>query len=310
MKSFTISQKKDRNALIGNRKKEWIWAYGLIAIPMIYLLVFSLISIFAALGVSLTDWRLISAPNFIGLENYQKLFNDSVFLQAMLNTAIYTFLSVPVGVFIALLLAIVLNQKIRGLPFFRVMYYSPAISASVAVAMVWMWIYSSNYGVLNYILGLFGIEPVDWLNNSKTALLAITTVTIWKDLGFKVIIFLAALQEVPQDVLEAAEVDGANWWRRFTRVIIPLISPIIFYISVTSFIGATQSMDLMYNMRFEHDGGPARATTKMAFYIYQVSFEYLRMGYGTTMAVILFLIIIVVTYIQWHFRKRFIYLEE
>lgn len=311
-KSSTAAQKENikTSSLRKLTRSEKIWGYGFIAPSIISFLVFNLISIIASFGISFTDWRLLKPPNFVGLANYQKLFSDPVFPKAMVNTAIYTFVSVPVGVFIALLLAVVLNQKIRGLPIFRVLYYTPAISASVAVAMVWMWIYSTDYGVLNYTLSLFGISPVDWLNNTRTVLLAITTVSIWKDLGFKVIILLAALQEVPKDMIEAAEIDGADWWRRLTRIVMPLISPIIFYVSVTSFIGALQSMDLVYNMRFDHDGGPARATTTMAFYIYQVAFEYLRMGYGATLAFVMFLVIIVITYIQWRIRRRFVYLEE
>ncbi|MFA5014173.1 MAG: sugar ABC transporter permease [Actinomycetota bacterium] len=313
MRNFIIFRKKENKkntSLKKFSKSDMFWGYSFIAPSILSFLIFNFIAIIASFLISFTDWRLIASPNFVGLANYQKLFTDPVFPKAMINTAIYTFFSVPLGVFMALLLAVVLNQKIRGLPFFRVLYYTPAISSSVAVAMVWMWIYSTDYGILNYILGLFGISPVDWLNNTKTVLLAVSTVSIWKDLGFKIIILLAALQDVPKDMIEAAEIDGAGWWKRLTHITMPLISPAIFFVSVTGFISAIQSMDLVYNMRFEQDGGPARATTTMAFYIYQVAFSYLRMGYGTTLAIIMFLVILIITYIQWHVRKRFIYLES
>jgi len=291
------------------RHREQLWAYLFIAPGILTFLVFNLFSTLASVGISFTDWRLLKPPNFVGLANYQRLFADPVFSKALVNTGIYTFVGVPVGVFLALLLAMALNQQIKGITFFRVAYYMPVISASVAIAMVWMWIFSRDYGILNYLIRSLGGTSVDWLNNTKTVLLAATIVSIWKDLGFKVIIFLAALQDIPEDLMDAAKIDGARWWQQFTRVVVPLISPAILYVTITGFIGAVQGFDIVYNMRFDHDGGPARATTTLAFYIWEMGFSNLRMGYAATLAIALFLIILLITFIQWRLRKRFVYAE-
>lgn len=292
------------------KSRERLWAYLFIAPGIISLLAFNLFSSAASVGISFTNWRLLKPPDFVGLDNYRKLFTDPVFSKALLNTGIYTFVGVPAGVFIALLLAVALNQKIKGISFFRISYYMPVISASVAIAMVWMWIFSRDYGILNYLIKLLGGTPIDWLNNTKTVLLAATIVSVWKDLGFKIIIFLAALQDIPEELLEAAKIDGASGWKRFTKIITPLISPAILYVSITGFIGAVQGFDIIYNMRFDHDGGPARATTTLAFYIWEVGFDRLRMGYASSLAIAMFAIVLLITYIQWRLRKRLVYAEE
>ena len=291
------------------RHREQLWAYLFIAPGILTFLVFNLFSTLASVGISFTNWRLLKPPNFVGLANYQRLFADPVFLNASATTEIYTFVGVPVGVFLALLLAMALNQQIKGITFFRVAYYMPVISASVAIAMVWMWIFSRDYGILNFLIRSLGGKSIDWLNNTKTVLLAATIVSIWRDLGFKVIIFLAALQDIPEDLMDAAKIDGARWWQQFTRVVLPLISPAILYVTITGFIGAVQGFDIVYNMRFDHDGGPAPATTTLAFYIWEMGFSNLRMGYAATLAIALFLIILLITFIQWRLRKRFVYAE-
>lgn len=273
-------------------------------------MVFNLMPVLFALYISFTKWSILTKPAFIGLDNYQKLISDPVFSKSMVNTLFFTVTSIPISLIISLLLAVALNQKIRGLAFFRTAYYLPVISASVAISMIWMWIYSSNYGLLNYLLIQLRLTPIDWMNSTRYALPAVILVSIWRGLGFNMIIFLAALQDVPEELYEAARMDGANSITLFRHITLPLITPAIFFTTIMGIIGSFQSFDLVYNMRPSHDGGPARATTLIGFYIWQQAFSYLQMGYGSAMAYVLFLVILVVTLIQWYARHRWVYGEE
>jgi multiple sugar transport system permease protein len=256
--------------------------------------------------MSLTDWNILSTPNFIGLENYQNIFSDKVAQETFFNTFYFTVLSVPINTVITLLLAVLLNQKIRGITFFRTAFYLPVISASVAVSLIFMWILANN-GLLNQILGSLGIEPIRWLTDPKIALNSVIGVTIWKGLGLNMIIFLAALQDIPKELLEAASIDGANKIQQFFQITIPLLSPVIFFVTITGVIGSFQSFDLVYNMT---KGGPGHATTVIGYYIWKQAFDYLHMGYGAALAYIVFAAILFLTSIQWVLRKHWVFSEE
>lgn len=289
-----------------NRIREAIWGYLFITPNFLIILLFTFIPVFFSLYMSLTDWNILSTPNFIGFENYQDIFSDKLAQQTFVNTFYFTMVSVPINVFLTLLLAVLLNQKIKGITFFRTAFYLPVISASVAVSLIFMWILANN-GLLNQILGGLGVEPVRWLTNPKIALNSVIGVTIWKGLGLNMIIFLAALQDIPKDLLDAASVDGANYIQQFFKITVPLISPVIFFVTITGVIGSFQSFDLVYNMT---KGGPGHATTVIGYYIWKQAFDYLRMGYGAALAYIVFMTILVLTLIQWVLRKRWVYSEE
>jgi len=214
--------------------------------------------------------------------------------------------SVPINVFLTLLLAVLLNQKIKGITFFRTAYYLPVISASVAVSLMFMWILANN-GLMNQILGSLGIEPIRWLTSPKIALNSVIGVTIWKGLGLNMIIFLAALQDIPKELLEAAAIDGANAVQKFFKITIPLLSPVIFFVTITGVIGSFQAFDLVYNMT---EGGPGHSTTVIGFYIWRQAFDYLHMGYGAALAFIVFAAILVLTILQWFLRRYWVYSEE
>lgn len=292
------------------RWQEVFWGYLFISPGIMGVLVFSLIPVLFALGISFTKWSILSKPTYIGLENYEKLISDPVFTKSMVNTLFYTITSVPLSLIFSLLLAAALNQKIRGLSFFRTSYYLPVISASVAISMVWMWIYASNYGLLNYLMVRLNLTPIDWMNNTTWALPAVILVSIWRGLGFNMIIFLAALQDVPEELYDAARIDGASPSALFRHITLPLITPAIFFVTIMGIIGSFQSFDLVYNMRPSHDGGPARATTLIGFYIWQQAFSYLKMGYGSALAYVLFIVILAVTLVQWYARRRWVFGEE
>lgn len=289
-----------------NRIREAIWGYLFITPNFIIILFFTVIPIFFSLYMSLTDWNILSTPNFIGLENYQNIFSDKVAQETFFNTFYFTVLSVPINMAITLLLAVLLNQKIRGITFFRTAFYLPVISASVAVSLIFMWILANN-GLLNQILGSLGVEPIRWLTDPKIALNSVIGVTIWKGLGLNMIIFLAALQDIPKELLEAASIDGANKIQQFFKITIPLLSPVIFFVTITGVIGSFQSFDLVYNMT---KGGPGHATTVIGYYIWKQAFDYLHMGYGAALAYIVFAAILFLTSIQWVLRKHWVFSEE
>jgi multiple sugar transport system permease protein len=302
------SRKRDAgSSLRSNRVQEALWGYLLIAPGILGVLAFTLLPVVAALGISFTKWTLLTSPEFVGLDNYRKLFTDATAAQVMRNTIYFTIVSVPLGLMLSLGLAVALNQKIRGLAIFRTAYYLPVISASVAVSMVWMWILDGNYGLLNSFLSIFSIPPVSWLSSLTWAMPSIIMVSVWKGLGFNMIIFLAALQDIPKEFYDAAKIDGAKGWALFQHITLPLITPAIFFTTVTGLIGSFQSFDLVYNMT---EGGPARSTSVISYYIWQQAFDYLHMGYGAALAYVLFLAILVVTLFQWRVRRRWVFGED
>lgn len=286
--------------------KEAVWGYILIAPGLIFVLVFTLIPVLGAFGISLTQWNLVSPPRFAGLANYQKVFSDPLATKTLLNTFYFTFVSVPISIVLSLLLAVLLNQKIRGLSFFRTAYYLPVVSSTVAVGMFFLWIFDSRFGLMNRFLAMLAVEPIRWLTDPDWAMAAVIIATVWRSLGFTMLIFLAALQDVPQDLFDAAGIDGAGGLQKFWYVTVPLITPAIFFSTLTGFINSFQSFDLVYNMT---SGGPARATYLVGYYIWEQAFKYLNMGYGAAIAFVLFFIILLITLLQWALRRRWVHGE-
>lgn len=297
---------KKRDSIRKDKVMEAIWGYLLITPNFLIILVFTFIPVFFSLYVSLTDWNILSTPKFLGFENYRVLLDDKLARETFLNTFYFTIISVPLNVILTLLLAVLLNQRIRGISFFRTAYYLPVITASVAVSLMFLWILANN-GLLNQILENIGMSPVKWLTNPKIALNSVIGVTIWKGLGLNMIIFLAALQDLPQELIEAAAIDGANRLQQFFHIIIPQISPVIFFVTITGVISSFQSFDLVYNMT---KGGPGHSTSVIGYYIWKQAFDYLHMGYGASLAYMVFLAILILTIFQWVMRKRWVYSEE
>ncbi|MAT43295.1 MAG: sugar ABC transporter permease [Anaerolineaceae bacterium] len=287
--------------------KDAIWGYLFILPSMLLVLTFVFIPVISSFGISLTQWNIFGSPEFLGFANYQKIFSNQLALFTYKNTFIFSFISIPITIFLSLLLSIALNQKIKGISFYRTSYYLPVISASVAVSLVFLWIFDTNYGLLNRTLSIFGIDPIGWLTNPKVALYSVILVSIWRGLGFNMIIFLAAIQDIPRYLYDAANIDGADKKQTFFNITLPLVSPAIFFTFITGIIGSFQSFDLIYSMT---QGGPARATYLIGFLIWKEAFDYLHMGYGAALSFILFLIILVFTLIQWFFRKKWVYGEE
>jgi multiple sugar transport system permease protein len=229
---------------------------------------------------------------------------DSLMWKTLGNTFYYTFVAVPTGVATAFILALLLNRKIRGRLVFRLTHFLPSLTLSVAVAMVWMYIYNPQYGLLNYILSLFGIQGPSWLADRFWAMPAIIIVSNWAGIGGSMLIFLAGLQAIPEEIYEAATIDGAGSLQKIFLITIPLISPTTFFVLTTSLIGAFQGFDLFYLLT---RGGPAFATTTIVLQIFNNGFQYWKMGYASAMSAVLFACIMLITLIQWKFAKNWVY---
>ena len=250
-------------------------------------------------------WNMLAPPKFVGLGNFERMLNDPLVSTSLYNTAYYTFIGVPLQLLVAFALAIMLNQQIRGLGIYRTVYYLPSITPAVAFAVVWIQILNPEFGVLNEVLAWFGLGPINWLFDPRWAKPAFIIMTLWLT-GFQMIIFLAGLQGVPKELQEAAEIDGANTWRRFLSVTIPIISPIIFFNLIIGIIGSFQVFTSAFIMT---DGSPQNSTLFMVLYLYRNAFELFKMGYAASLAWVLFLIIMLFTAIQFFFANRWVYYE-
>jgi ABC-type sugar transport system permease subunit len=271
-----------------------------VLIPMCLFLLFSVWPMFYASYLSFTRFKFTSAPRWVGLANFTIMLDDQVFLTAMRNTAIYTLGVVPTGMILSLTVALLLNQKIRGIVLFRTAYYLPVVTSTVASAVVWMWMFTPDVGILNRLMSAVGLPPQKWLLDTTLALPSVMAVGIWGGLGFSMIIYLAALQGIPQHLYEAAEIDGASTWLKIWSITLPLLKPTTFFIFVTSVIGSFQVFGTVFVMT---GGGPGYATTTMVHQIYLNAFKYLRMGYGAAEALILFIIIFTLSMINWFFLR-------
>ena len=231
-------------------------------------------------------------PTWIGLANYRELLADPLFWRVLRNTAIYTFLTVPLSIGLGLVLAVALNQRLRGARAFRILFYTPVILPTVAAATVGMWIFNTNYGLANYLLSLFGQLPVGWLTDSEYALWTLIIIGVWKTFGYFMLVYLAALQALPQAVLEAARLDGARPWDRFWSITWPLLRPTTWFAVVIGLILSFQAFDFVNIMT---QGGPSNATNLLVFYIYQHGFEYFRLGFAAASAVAMFALVYALT---------------
>jgi len=242
----------------------------------------------------------------VGLANYAKLAADPLFHKVLLNSVYFVVGTIPPQTILALLLAVALNQKIHFRTFYRTAYFMPVVTSMVAVAMVWQWLYQPEFGVINSFLKMLGIAGPQWLFSDIWAMPAVIAVGVWKNVGYSIVIFLAALQGVPEELYDAAKIDGAGPWSRFRHVTLAMISPSIFFVIVMSIIGSFQTFDSIYIMT---QGGPANATMVIVYYLYQFAFQFYQMGYAAAVAYVLFVILFVVTLIQWRLRRRWVYGE-
>ncbi|MFE5775620.1 carbohydrate ABC transporter permease [Brachybacterium sp. NPDC056505] len=278
------------------RTAEKRWGLLLAAPATLHTLIWIGAPIVVAIVLSFTAYDIIHAPEFSGLENYATIFTDGLFWLSVLHNVIIAAVGIPLSMFLALVFATMLNRALPGRGVFRVMIFLPHITATVAVAMIWLWIYSpSQSGLMNVVLGLVGIKPLPFLTNPDLALGSVILVTIWQGIGLKMLIYLAALQGVDTQMYEAADLDGANFVQKFFRITVPMLKPATFFILVTSLISNFQTFDLIYILT---EGGPANSTSVVTYRIYQTAFQEFRVGLANAQSVILLLILVVLAFLS------------
>lgn len=266
-------------------------------------LIFIVIPVICSFGLSFVQWDLLNPIKFVGFENYREIFHDGLFYKILGNTIVFALSTSFLGVIIPLILASILNTKIRGSEFFKGAYFLPFITPMVVVGVVWAWIFDPNIGLLNQMLHLH----LNWLYDSKLAMPALIVVSVWKLVGYNMIIFLSSLSAISQSLFEAAKIDGANSFQIFKNVTIPMLSPTIFFVVIITAISSFQVFDLIYLMT---QGGPFDSTNVLVYAIYKNAFEYFNVGKASAIAYVLFVIILVLTLIQWSLRKKLVYNEK
>jgi len=288
-------------------RKIGLWGYLFIAPWIIGFLVFTAGPMLVSLALSFTTYNLAEV-RYEGLHNYSFLtLKDPLFWKSLKNTAVYVAVSVPLGLTGSLLLAMLLNVRLRGISILRTIYYLPSLTPAVASALLWMWVFHPDIGILNYSLKAIGIDnPPGWLQSPTWAMPAMIIMSLWGIGGARMIIFLAGLQGISDHYYEAAKIDGANAWQRFVHITIPLITPVILFNLVLGVIGAFQVFTSAYVMT---EGGPDNATLFYALYLYKNAFQFFKMGRASAMAWILFVILLVFTYIQFRHSRRWVHYE-
>ncbi|MDQ0229388.1 carbohydrate ABC transporter permease [Metabacillus malikii] len=276
-------------------------AYIFVAAPVIGFLIFTLAPALYSIYGSFTNWDGLGQMTFIGLENYIVLLTDESFHKALYNT-VFMMLGIPIGLVLALLLAIGLNRGIVGTQIFRTIYYVPVISSIAAVAILWQFAYNGDFGLVNQFLAIFGIDGPSWLMDKDTVKPALILMTVWKGLGYSMLLYLAALQSVPKTYYEAAKLDGANAFQVFKNITLPMVKPVTFFIVVTNIIGGAQLFTEINVMT--PTGGPEYSSATAVFYVWQKAFGNFEMGYGSAMAIVLGIFIFIVTLIQFRVNEK------
>lgn len=284
----------------------WLWGWFLVAPTMIGLIVLNIIPIFQTIYLSLFKSGDFGKGNqFVGVDNYVSLLGDAQVGHAVGNTLLYTLLVVPLSIAFAMGIAVLLNGKLKGQSVFRTIYFIPMIAAPAAVTMVWKWLYNAQFGLINYVLAQLGLGPVKWTTDPQIALLAIAIIGIWSIIGYNMVLLLASLQEIPRDFYEASEIDGASSLQQFWVVTLPLATPTLFFVCVTTIIQSMQVFDVIY-MMIDVTNPAYDRTVSLVYLFYNSSFKYMDKGYGSAIVVLLLVIIMLITYFQLKAEKKWV----
>ncbi|HEY5524466.1 MAG TPA: sugar ABC transporter permease [Clostridium sp.] len=289
-------------------KEDYAFGYLMIAPTIIGLIILNLWPMIQTLYLSFNTSGGFGANKWVGLENYKTMLSDPAVIHATINTLKYTIVSVPIGIILSLIIAVLLNANIKGKTIYRTIYFLPMVSAPAAIAMVWRILYNGDYGFFNLILSKIGIYGVKWLTDPKIALFCIIVVGIWSTLGYNMIILLAGLQEIPTTLYEAAEIDGAGPIRKFFTVTLPLISPTMFFVVVTTMIGSLQVFDLIL-MMIDRTNAAMESTQSLVYLFYQNSFVMNNKGYGSAIIMLLLAMILIITVIQLKLQKKWVHYQ-
>ena len=298
--------KRKRAKMTSQERHELFWGWIFVAPTMIGLIILNFVPIVQTVWQSFCKTGAFGQGNeFIGLKNYIDLFSDGQVWQSLLNTVIYTLIEVPFSIAIALLLAVLLNRKIRLRSVYRTIFFLPMVAAPAAVAMVWRWLYNSDFGLLNHLLESVGLSRVNWISNPDISIVSVAIVGIWSVIGYNMVLFLGGLQEVPRDYYEAASIDGATGIKQFFHITLPLISPTLFFVVVTRVIAALQVFDVIY-MMIDRTNPALPKTQSLIGLFYTYSFEQNNKGYGSAIIVLLLIIIMVITALQNKAEKKWV----
>ncbi|MBO1304742.1 sugar ABC transporter permease [Enterococcus sp. 669A] len=301
------SRKKSPNIIFKKYKKDQVITAGLFIAPLFLgIIVFYLIPLFQSIFYSFTKWGMFGGYEVVGLENYQRLLGDTELIQALKNTLLYAVFTVPVAIIISVFIAVLLNSKIKGKSFYRVIYFLPAVTMTSAVGMIWRWMFNSDFGIINQVLSLVGIQGPDWLNSSRWAIVALIIVGVWSSLGTSIVIFLSGLQGIPSTYYEAAEIDGAGPVKKFFSITVPLLSPTVFFQSITTLITALQVYDLIY-MMYSQTNPALRSVQSVAYLFYRNSFVFNDKGYGAAIVVVLLVITLLITIVEFALQKKWVH---
>jgi multiple sugar transport system permease protein len=287
---------------------EAMWAYLFIAPVVLGLGVFYIAPSVVSFYLSFTQWDGLSSPTFIGLDNFIALAGDQIFIRAMLNTLLFTFGTVPLTCAIAVILAVLLNTSIKGMVVYRTIYFIPVITMPIAVGMVWKWLYNSEFGLINYVLGLMHLPQPSWLFDEKIALFSIIMISVWSGIGYSAVILLAGLQGISPTYYEAASLDGAGKGYQFFRITLPLLGPSMFFVTVISFINSFQVFDLIFIMVGKTDS-MLGSTRTIVYNIWENGFKFFNMGYASAEAFVLFIVILSFTIIQMVLQKKWVHYQ-
>ena len=264
---------------------------------------YAIIPVICSFGLSFCNWDLINPIEFAGFDNYREIFTELLFYKIFFNTIVFAVSTSVLGVIIPLILAVILNGKIRGSEFYKTAYFLPFITPMIVIGVVWQWIFDPNIGILNNLLQIH----INWLYDARFAMPALIIVSVWKLIGYNMIIFLSSLSTINQNLFEAAKIDGASPVQTFKNVTVPLMSPTIFFVVIITAISSFQIFDLIYLMT---QGGPLDSTNVLVYAIYKNAFEYFNVGKASAIAYVLFVVILILTLIQWNLRKKLVYIEE
>ena len=286
--------------------KEKLWAYLFVSPYLVHILLFTAGPVFAAFFLSFTDYDGlgIKTPDFLGFDNYERALSDESVRAAFRNTAYYVVFYVPSTLIISLLVAMALNRKIRGIVWYRAAFFIPVVTSGVATALMWQWVLN-KFGILNYVISLVGIKPISWLG-FEMALNSIIIMSVWGGLGILMMFWLAALQGVPQHLYEAADIDGAGWWGKFRHVTVPALTPMTLFLMILGVIGSFQVFVSTFVIT---QGGPGDATLTVALLIFQQGFQYYYMGYASAIAYLMFVVVFVITMVQWRLQRYWVFYD-
>lgn len=276
-------------------------AYLFVLLPLCGFVLFSVIPLLFSIYAAFTDWNGLTRMNFIGIDNFIQLFHDEYFYKTLYNT-LFLMIGIPIGLFISFILASALSRGIRGTTIFRTIYYIPVISSLAAISILWQWAYNGDFGLINQVLELFGIDGPNWLQNAATVKPAIIIMAVWKGLGYSMLLYLAAIQSVPKTFYEAGDLDGATPFQKFRYITWPMVRPVTFFLVVTNIIGGSQiftEINIMTPL-----GGPQYSSASVVWYIWQKAFKNWQMGYASSMALMLALLVFIVTAFQFYMNKR------